>query len=49
MKITVERYDEKVIVETKGDDITLSEFMGYINRIALAIYNQNSVEDYWTN
>ena len=47
MKITVEHYDEKVSIETKNDDITLDEFMEYLNRIALAIYDSQSVEDYW--
>jgi hypothetical protein len=47
MKITVEHYDEKVSIEVKNDDITFDEFMEMQKRIALAIYNAETVEDYW--
>jgi len=49
MKITVEHYDEKVIIETKADDIAFNEFMEYMKRIAFAIYNYKTVEDWWNN
>lgn len=47
MKITVEHYDEKVSIEVKNDDLDLDEFMEMQKRIAMAIYNPKSVEDYW--
>jgi len=47
MKITVEHYDEKISIELEHNDLSLDDFMGYINRIASAIYDPKSVEDYW--
>lgn len=47
MKITVEHYDEKVSIEVKNDDLTFDEFMEMQKRIALAIYDAKTVEDYW--
>lgn len=47
MKITVEHYDEKVSIKVKNDDLTFDEFMEMQKRIALAIYDAKTVEDYW--
>jgi hypothetical protein len=47
MKITIEHYDEKVSIETERDDLSFNEFMEQTKRIAFAIYNPETVKNWW--
>ena len=48
MKITVEHCDEKVTIQTDTEDVTLHDFMGYIERIAYAVgYQHKNIKDWY--
>lgn len=44
MKITIEHYDEKVTVETKNDDLTISEVVDHLYGLCIAAgYDKTNV------
>lgn len=48
MKITVEQYDEKVSIETKHDDLTLTDFMELVRKLAHGLgYSSKSVDEWF--
>lgn len=48
MKITVEHCDEKVTIQTATEDVTIQEFMGYIERIAYAVgYQHKNIKEWY--
>ena len=49
MKITVEHYDEKVSIEKENDDLSFTEFMGLVRKVAHGLgYASETVEE-WFN
>lgn len=49
MKISVKHYDEKITISSERDDLKLDEFMDMFKRLAISIYSEKLVEDYWNN
>jgi hypothetical protein len=49
MKISVKHYDEKVTISSKRDDLKLNEFMDMFKRLAISIYSEELVENYWNS
>lgn len=47
MKITIEHYDETISIETKYDDLTISEYMDLIKRLSISIYSEELVNQFW--
>jgi len=47
MKISVKHYDEEVTISSERDDLTFTEFMNMVERLATAIYSESMVKDYW--
>lgn len=48
MKITVEHCDDKVTIETASEDVTIDEYMNYVQRIAYAVgYQHKSIKDWY--
>lgn len=47
MKISVKHYDEEITISSKRDDLKLNEFMDMFKRLAISIYSEKLVEDYW--
>jgi hypothetical protein len=49
MKITVEHYDEKVSIERENDDLSFTEFMELVRKLAHGVgYASGTVEE-WFN
>ena len=49
MKITVEHYDEKVSIERENDDLSFTEFMELVRKVAHgAGYSGETIEE-WFN
>jgi hypothetical protein len=49
MKITVEHYDEKVSIERENDDLSFTEFMGLVKKVAHGVGYSGETIDEWFN
>jgi len=49
MKITVEHYDEKVSIERENDDLSFTEFMELVKKVAHAVGYADGTIDEWFN
>ena len=49
MKITVEHYDEKVSIERENDDLSFTEFMELVKKVAHGVGYAAGTVDEWFN
>ena len=50
MKITVEHYDEKVSIERENDDLSFTEFMELVKKIAHGVgYADETINEWFDN
>ena len=49
MKISVKHYDEEITISSERDDLKLDEFMDMFKRLAISLYSESLVEDYWNS
>jgi hypothetical protein len=49
MKITVEHYDEKVSIERENDDLSFTEFMELVRKVARGVGYFDETIDKWFN
>ena len=49
MKITVEHYDEKVSIERENDDLSFTEFMELVRKVAHSVGYAAGTVDEWFN
>ena len=49
MKITVEHYDEKVSIERENDDLSFTEFMEFVKKLAHGVGYASETVDEWFN
>ena len=46
-RITVEHYDEKIIIEKDHSDIDFGEYMGMLKKLTSVIFNEKLWNDYF--
>ena len=50
MKITVKHYDEKVSIERENDDLSFTEFMDLVKKVAHGVgYADETINEWFNN
>ena len=46
-RITIEHYDNKIIIETNHSDITFDDYMDMLRKISITIYSEKLWNEYF--